>query len=79
MNEIETVTNERYEFGRLWPDGTFQRGGGHYTESMARKEFESKSYELKEVPPALQPVLARQRVITITEIHPAEALPEATK
>ena len=76
MRDPEVVTNERYEYGRLWPDGTFNRMAGYGSERMARKEFEQKSYELKEVPPALRPVFARQLVVTTTAVHPAEALPE---
>jgi hypothetical protein len=79
MNETESITNERYDYGRLWPDGTFNKIGSHYSESMARKEFDQKAYELKEVPESLRPVFARQRVITTTEIHPAEPHPEAAK
>jgi len=79
MNETESITNERFDFGRLWPDGTFNKIGSYYSESNARKEFDQKAYELKDVPKSLQPVFARQRVVTTTEVHTAEAIPEATK
>ena len=79
MSETESITNERFDYGRLWPDGTFNKIGSHYSERMARKEFDTKSYELKEVPESLRPVFARQRVVTTTEIHPAEAAPEEDK
>lgn len=72
----QTVTSEKYDYGRLWPDGTFARlGWGN--EEMARREFKEKSYELKLVPEPLRPVFARQRIVTTTETYPAEAIPEA--
>lgn len=77
-NEPETVVNEKYEYGRLWPDGTFNRLGWSY-EKSARQEFNAKSYELENVPKSLRPIFARQRVVTTTETYPAEAHPEATK
>lgn len=69
----ETVVNEKYEYGRLWPDGTFNRLGWSF-EQEARREFETKSYELRNVPASLQPVFGRQRVVVTTETYPAEAV-----
>ena len=79
MNEPESFTNEKYEYGRLWPDGTFQSLGRHYSESMARKDFDEKSYELKNVPESLRPVFGRQRIVTTTETYTAEPAPEAAR
>lgn len=73
--EPETVVNESYEYGRLWPDGTFD-GRGWSSERSARQEFETQRYELKSVPASLRPVFGRRRVVKTTEIHPAEACPE---
>ena len=73
----ETVKNENYNYGRLWSDGTFSKLGW-YDEKLARREFEEKGYELKNVPESLRPVFARQRVVTTTEIYAAEALLEPT-
>lgn len=72
MSEIKT--REEYAYGRLWADGTFKILGGN--ERYARKEFEDKSYELKEVPASMQPVLARQKIVITTETFPAEPFPE---
>lgn len=71
----ETVTNEKYDYGRLWKDGTFNRLGWS-NERAARKEFEDKSYEVKNVPESLRPVFGRQRVVTTTETYRPEAWPE---
>ena len=73
----ETVTSEKYDYGRLWPDGTFTRQGWG-DEKMARREFGEKEYELKLVPKSLRPVFSRQRIVTTTETYAAEALPEPT-
>ena len=73
--EPETVTNESYEYGRLWPDGTFN-GQGWTSERSARREFDEKSYELKNVPESLRPVFGRRRVVKTTELYPAEVCPE---
>jgi hypothetical protein len=78
MSEKQTATQEHYEYGRLWPDGTFNKGGWS-SERTARKEFEDKRYELRNVPESLRPVFGRQRVVTTTEVYPPEALPEATE
>jgi len=77
-DELETVTNESYEYGRLWPDGTFNREGWS-NERSARKEFETKLYELKNVPASLRPVFGRRRVVKTTELYPAEVCPEVTE
>ena len=69
--EKQTATSERYNYGRLWQDGTFNRLGWS-DERGARKEFDEKAYELKNVPESLRPVLARQRVVTTTETYNAE-------
>jgi hypothetical protein len=73
----EIIVNQEYEYGRLWPDGTFNRIGWS-NEKSARKEMAEKSYELKGVPESLRPVFGRRKVVKTTEIHPAEALPEPT-
>jgi hypothetical protein len=73
----ETVRNETYDYGRLWPDGTFNKIGWS-DEKAARREFDEKGHELKSVPKSLRPIFSRQRVVTTTEIYTAEALPEPT-
>jgi hypothetical protein len=78
MMEKQTATREHYDYGRLWPDGTFNTLGWS-DEGMARRQFEERGYELKNVPESLRPAFARQRVVTTTETYTAEALPEATK
>lgn len=75
-NEPEVVTNEKHEYGRLWPDGTFDSFGQYFGVREARKRFDRDSYELESVPKSLRPVLGTRRVVTTTEIHPAEACPE---
>ena len=72
----ETFTKEHYDYGRLWPDGTFDRCGWS-DENMARRVFKEKAYELKGVPESLRPVFAKRKVVTTTETHPAEACPES--
>jgi len=77
MSETDTFTKEHYDYGRLWPDGTFNKLGWS-NERSARKEFEEKGYELENVPESLRPVFGRQRVVTTTETYNAEPVPEAT-
>ena len=72
---LATATSEKYDYGRLWPDGTFSRLGWS-DEKLARREFEEKWYELKLVPKSLRPVFSRQRVVTTTETYAPKALPE---
>lgn len=69
----ETVVSEKHDFGRLWSDGTFNKLGWN-DEKLARREFDEKGYELKNVPEALRPVFARRKVVTTTEIYTAEAV-----
>lgn len=71
----ETFTGERYDYGRLWPDGTFNKLGWT-DEKMARREFDEKSYELRNVPATLRPIFGQRRVVTTTETYPAETCPE---
>lgn len=63
-----------FEYGRLWPDGTFQRLGGY--ETFARNDFYNKSYELKSVPESLWPVFGRREIVTTTETYPPEVCEE---
>lgn len=72
----ETVTREHYDYGRLWPDGTFNKLGWT-DEKMARREFDEKSYELKNVPVSLHPIFGQRKVVTTIETYPAETCPEA--
>jgi hypothetical protein len=72
----QTVTREHYDYGRLWPDGTFNKLGWN-EEKIARREFDEKSYELKNVPVSLRPIFGQRRVVTTIETYPAEARPEA--
>lgn len=78
MSEKQTATSEKYNYGRLWQGGTFNRLSWS-DERGARKEFDEKSYELKNVPESLRPVFGRQRIVTTTETYTAEALPEEQK
>lgn len=75
---IEVVESETWEHGRLWPDGTFQKLNA-YGEKHARKEFEEQSYDLRNVPVSLRPVLGRQLTKTRKEIFKAEAVPAEKK
>ena len=70
-----THVRESYEYGRLWPDGTFNLIGGSSPKS-ARDAFESKSYEMKNVPESLRPVLGRQKIVTTTDTYTAEPVEE---
>jgi hypothetical protein len=74
----EIYTNEKYDYGRLWPDGTFNKLGW-MDEKMARREFDEKSYELKNVPASLRPIFGQRKVVTTTETYPAEACQESTE
>lgn len=74
----EAVIREQYDYGRLWPDGTFNKLGWE-DERNARRQFEEQSYELKSVPASLRPIFGKRRVVTTTEIYPAEAAPEEQK
>ncbi|MGK3957866.1 hypothetical protein ACLKOZ_16940 [Arthrobacter sp. R4] len=76
--EPETFTRETHEYGRLWPDGTFNKLGWE-DERYARRQFEEQSYELKNVPASLRPIFGRRRVVTTTETYPAEACQEPTE
>lgn len=73
----KTVTREHNDYGRLWTDGTFT-SLGWTDENYSRREFEKRSYELKDVPESLRPVFGVRTVVTTIETYPAEACPEAT-
>lgn len=76
---MEVVENESYDYGRLWPDGTFHKLGGWHSEKSGRKEFDDKDYEVRNVPESLRPVFGRRLTKTRTETFAPEALPEETK
>lgn len=71
----DAFTKEHYDYGRLWPDGTFNKLGWT-DEKMARREFDEKSYELRNVPASLRPIFGKRRVVITTETYPAEACQE---
>lgn len=72
---VHTVVREDYEYGRLWPDGTFGKLTD-YDEKYGRKQFDEKAYELKSVPESLRPVFGRRRRVTTIDTYPAEAVTE---
>ena len=74
--DYTTHVRESYEYGRLWPDGTFNRIGG-YSLKSARDNFSDKSYELKSVPKSLRPVLGSRKIVTTTDTYTAEPVDES--
>lgn len=73
VDESQVESIESYEYGELWPDGTFKMVS-HYEED-ARKDLDRRTrFDYKRIPETLRPIVANRKIVTTTETFPAEAV-----